>query len=248
MTNFYLSSVITILLSYDVVNSEFKSLPDYLHVCRRSQINISNCIIDSAYFLKNKIAEGIPEFDLAPLDPMVIDLLIPSGGRDIKIETTNLRVTGASNFTVPYLEADIKRQKYEFQVKFPHMHILGNYNLDGKIVRMAIKGQGDFDLDIDGVRSNVSMLGKITNIDGLNYIRFDNVTVKIGIDRGRIELRNLFGGDKNLGEIINTAINSNFIMFFTELRPIIQKVVEKLVMETVDKLTKLFTYEQLFPD
>lgn len=53
---------------------------------------------------------------------------------------------------------------------------------------------------LGGVRSNVSLQGKIENIDGFNYIRFDNITLKIEIDRGRIELRNLFGGDKNLGK------------------------------------------------
>lgn len=43
-------------------------------------------------------------------------------------------------------------------------------------------------------------------------------------------------------------INANFVLFFTELRPIVQKVLEELVLDTVGKLTKHFTYEQLFPD
>lgn len=33
-------------------------LADYLHICHRSNPNISNCIIESAYFLKTKLAEG----------------------------------------------------------------------------------------------------------------------------------------------------------------------------------------------
>jgi hypothetical protein len=37
-------------------------------------------------------------------------------------------------------------------------------------------------------------------------------------------------------------------MFFMELRPIIQKVLEEFVLDTVEKLTQHFTYEQLFPD
>lgn len=44
--------------------------------------------------------------------------------------------------------ADVDTQKYQFQVTFPHMHIHGNYSVDGKILRMIIKGHGDFDLDI----------------------------------------------------------------------------------------------------
>lgn len=51
-----------------------------------------------------------------------------------------------------------------------------------------------------------------------------------------------------LGELLNRAINANFIMFFMELRPIIQKVLEEFVLDTTGKLTQHFTYQQLFPD
>lgn len=33
-------------------------LADYLHICRRSNPDIPKCIIDSAYFLRTKLAEG----------------------------------------------------------------------------------------------------------------------------------------------------------------------------------------------
>ncbi|XP_050434117.1 protein takeout [Adelges cooleyi] len=242
------TTAVTIFLRPDSVISELKPLPDYLHVCRRSNPDIANCIMESAYFLRTKLAAGIPELGVAPMDPMVINTLMPSNGHGIKIETTNLLVTGTSNFTLSYLKANIDRQKYEFQVRFPHMHVLGNYSIDGRIVRMAIKGHGDFDLDIYGVKCNVSLLGNVVDIDGSNYIRFNNISLRIMVDKGKIELRNLFGGDKNLGDVLNSAINSNFIMFFMELRPIIQKVLEEFVLDTVEKLTRHFTYEQLFPD
>lgn len=44
--------------------------------------------------------------------------------------------------------ADVDAQKYQFQVKFPYMHIFGNYSMNGKITSMIFNGQGDFDLDI----------------------------------------------------------------------------------------------------
>lgn len=50
------------------------------------------------------------------------------------------------------------------------------------------------------MKCNVSLLGNIIDIDGLNYIRFTNVSLRIMVNKGNIELRNLFGGDKNLGK------------------------------------------------
>ncbi|CAI6363750.1 unnamed protein product [Macrosiphum euphorbiae] len=248
MANSVYVTIIIIVFCVNNVFSKLKPIPDYLHICHRSNPDIPKCIIESAYFLRPKLAEGIPEFGVAPMDPMLINTLIPTDGHGLKIETTNLLVTGTRNFTVSHLIADIDKQKYKFQVRFPHMHILGNYSIDGKIARMVIKGQGDFDLDIYGVKCNVTLLGNVIDIDGLNYIRFHHISLRIAISRGSIELRNLFGGDKNLGEILNMAINANFIMFFMELRPIIQKVLEEFVLDTVEKLTQHFTYEQLFPD
>lgn len=113
-------------------------LADYLHICRRSDPDIAKCIVESAYFLKDKLAQGesisflflkhlrrtltfyrdllignwwnsikttvfslgIPEFGVAPMDPMVIDKFVPTSGNGLKIEANNLLVTGTSNFTV----------------------------------------------------------------------------------------------------------------------------------------------------
>uniref|UniRef100_A0A2S2PCV0 Uncharacterized protein n=1 Tax=Schizaphis graminum TaxID=13262 RepID=A0A2S2PCV0_SCHGA len=148
MANSLYITIIIIVLCVNNVYSKLKPIPDYLHICRRSNPDIPKCIIESAYFLRTKLAEGIPEFDVAPMDPMLINTLIPTNGNGLKIETTNLLVTGTSNFTITHLIADIDKQEYKFQVRFPHMHVLGNYSIDGKIAKMIIKGQGDFDLDI----------------------------------------------------------------------------------------------------
>ncbi|XP_008182819.1 putative beta-carotene-binding protein [Acyrthosiphon pisum] len=202
MANSVHATIIIIVFCVNNVFSKLKPIPDYLHICHRSNPDIPKCIIESAYFLRPKLAEGIPEFGVAPMDPMLINTLIPTDGNGLKIETTNLLVTGTRNFTINHLIADIDKQKYKFQVRFPHMHILGNYSIDGKIARMVIKGQGDFDLDIYGVKCNVTLLGNVIDINGLNYIRFHHISLRIAISRGSIELRNLFGGDKNLGKLL----------------------------------------------
>lgn len=46
------------------------------------------------------------------------------------------------------------------------------------------------------------MLGNVIDVDGLNYIRMNYISLMITVQNGSVELRNLFGGDKNLGEYI----------------------------------------------
>lgn len=43
-------------------------------------------------------------------------------------------------------------------------------------------------------------MGDVVDIDGKKYIKFDYISLRIMVNRGNIELRNLFGGDKNLGK------------------------------------------------
>jgi hypothetical protein len=71
--------------------------------------------------------------------------------------------------------------------------------------------------------------------------------IKITVQRGKIELENLFGGDKTLGDIINSVINENFETFSQDLIPLIEKNLSRIFKNTANKIFKKFTLAQLFP-
>lgn len=43
------------------------------------------------------------------------------------------------------------------------------------------------------------MIGKIVQRDGQNRLSVDKMNIKIKIGKGKMDLKNLFGGDKTLG-------------------------------------------------
>ncbi|KAL1449799.1 hypothetical protein WDU94_002273 [Cyamophila willieti] len=58
--------------------------------------------------------------------------------------------------------------------------------------------------------------------------------IKLKISKGKVHLTNLFNGDKQLGEMINTAINQNFESFMKEMSPIIEQTLSKFLLPTID--------------
>lgn len=62
------------------------------------------------------------------------------------------------------------------------------------------------------MKCNVTILGNIIDIGGLNFIRFDNISLKIMVTKGSIELRNLFGGDKHLGKFTELTFKTIIIV------------------------------------
>lgn len=68
------------------------------------------------------------------------------------------------------------------------------------------------------------------------------------MEKGKLRLYNLFGGDKTLNQVVNDAINSNFDVVASEFTPIIERELEKKFKNIADKISTKFTSQQLLPE
>lgn len=84
-------------------------------------------------------------------------------------------------------------------------------------------------------------------IKGQTHLIITKLDIKISLKAGKIYLDNLFGGDRTLGELINTTINMNFDLFSKELIPLIEKALGRIFKRTGNKILSRFTEDQLFP-
>lgn len=84
--------------------------------------------------------------------------------------------------------------------------------------------------------------------DGINKIRINDFSIKITVGKGYVHFDNLFGGDQVIGDVINSAINSNFDHFLKEILPNLEKALSDAFMITAQNIVSQFTFEQLFPN
>lgn len=50
------------------------------------------------------------------------------------------------------------------------------------------------------------------------------------------------------GEAVNTALNQNKQEFMRTLKPYVEQVIERIFLDIANKVTKNFTFDELFPE
>lgn len=95
----------------------FPILAEYILPCRKADPEINKCIKKSFNHLRPYLAKGLPELQVPPVEPLVIDELAMennAGAVRIKALFTNITAKGPSNFTVRDVRSDISVSTYVF--------------------------------------------------------------------------------------------------------------------------------------
>uniref|UniRef100_A0A0K8SJR3 Circadian clock-controlled protein n=3 Tax=Lygus hesperus TaxID=30085 RepID=A0A0K8SJR3_LYGHE len=248
MPHWFVSLLTVRVLTLGWVPLEAKTIPDYLHVCHRSDPEMNVCITKSVESLRDKLIAGLPELGVPPIEPLIIEEPISTQGAGISVTTKDLKAYGGGNFTIKDLKVDSANLKYKFILGFDHLAIDGHYVVDGKIIMIPIKGDGDLKCDVYDVEGVVEMDSKVENVNGQNELRFLTMKVDVKVGNGKVHLGNLFGGDKLIGEVINAAINLNFQYFIKELKPIIQETLSHFMIKSANKICDGLNYDELAPE
>ncbi|CAH0600257.1 unnamed protein product [Chrysodeixis includens] len=233
-----------------VVNGAWlKELPDYIHVCKRDPATIEGCVLKSIEALRPKLAEGIPELGVPGLEPFVIPEIkaLTTESLQIRASGHNVKVTGASQFTIKSLSVNLDTLEIRARVRFPKLHFVGEYKLDAQILVVPLKGQGQLTADAVKCDADVVIHTTIFTKDDAEYIKFKKMDADINIKDYRVRLDGLFNGDKALGEAANQAINQNRGDFLKAAKPHLEKTVTKILLDTANKVVDGLTLDQLLP-
>ncbi|XP_034934943.1 protein takeout [Chelonus insularis] len=242
--------VLSIIVISFVATVQSVDLPEFLHVCKRNDPDIDNCIKSSVEHLRPYLVKGVPEYNLPSLEPLLLkEIVIAEGQGGIRIAGKNINAFGASDFTVASMKADMTNLIYKLDIVLPHLYVDGEYDVDGRILLLPVTGSGRMTGNFTDCTGAVKFTGEIYKNDaGVEYLRVkDDFNLKITVHKGSLKLDNLFGGQKAIGEVINSAINSNFDAILRELKPLIEKALADVFLEVGNSIVSIFTYEQLFP-
>lgn len=100
---------------------------------------------------------------------------------------------------------------------------------------------------VDAVSHNEVEFGKVPGDGGVEYIRVKKVQTNIQLKQGKLNLQNLFNGDKVLGDVINETINQNFALVAEDIIPLVEKALNKMFLRIGNKVCGQFAWEQFFP-
>ncbi|XP_066598655.1 protein takeout-like [Prorops nasuta] len=237
-------------VAFTIFGGVFGVLPPYIKPCRRNDPDLNRCITNSIEQLRGKLAEGIPELESPPIEPLhlkEVRLLRGPAGARLDVNLSDIVVTGPSNFKVRDLKADPENVVFTFKVSFTKLNFRAKYEMNTRVLLLQFIGAGDLTGEFLGYDSDVVMKAKKVFRNNDTYLSFDKMRIRIKIGKANIHLSNLFNGDPVLGAAGNEVLNSNSELFVDELRPVLEASLAELFTNVANKITKSFTYNELFP-
>ncbi|XP_015174283.1 PREDICTED: uncharacterized protein LOC107065267 [Polistes dominula] len=244
--NIFIGLCFVLTLFRDVVCA----IPPYIKICNRHDPKINDCILDSINQLHEKLAIGIPELDVPPLEPFKLNeirLLRGPNAAKLDVNLTDLQVWGASKFVLSDLTTNVDDVIFTFRLHFPVLTFNGKYQIDSKLLLLHLSGDGDLDGSFNDYDSNIVLKGQKIRRNDKIYVQFEKMKIKIKIGNANVYLKNLFNGDPVLGKISNDVIKSNSGLLIDEIKPELEKSLSTVLTNIANKVVEAFTYDELFP-
>jgi len=225
------------------------TLPSTIQTCPRNRPNVDQCIIKETHKLKPLLAAGDlgDGFKTIPLEPLALDNISFKRGPEFAASFRNIIVNGPSGFVVEKLKADVPNLNFNFTVLLPRMNFTGKYALKMRLLLLNIEGRGRVNGTLVNSRGIVRLIGKQVPRNGVNYVKFEQLIMKIKVGKAYLNLDNLFNGDPVLGNIGNQFINENSELFVEEMIPGFEKNLSKTFLDIINVILQDVTFDEMFP-
>ncbi|XP_061397269.1 uncharacterized protein LOC133332915 [Musca vetustissima] len=220
----------------------------YIKSCKIYEPEFTKCSTESIQrFLKEVFTAKVPEVvaEVGKLDPLHLDEIHfkqdNNDAASLRAHLTNLEVSGLSNIQVT--ESRVSKKDFSWLTKlfFPKFKIEGHYKMDGRVLLLPLKGEGQMVIEIDAM--NVTMRTKTRLIEKGDFTFYNVTDIKLDLDAQKMTsyFDNLFGGNnEEINRSTNESFNKNWRDFFEALRPLITDTVDKIMFNLIPKLFHMY--------
>ncbi|KAL1450221.1 hypothetical protein WDU94_002664 [Cyamophila willieti] len=247
------SYFILLILKLLIVELYAANLPSYIKPCKRNDPNVNNCVKELIASLKPRFQQGLPELRIPSLEPLLLPgVVLDSSSSQVvnfKAEFKNMKIYGAKNMDVKDIKLDVKNQKLTMTLQFPKVYMTSDYDMNGKVLVLPIKGNGKCSGNFTNVEAVVFFQGKPYKKNNKQFIKLDDaprVTIKLG--NSNMHFDNLFNGNEELGRSTNNFLNDNWVLVSAEVIPLVQDTVSTIIQSLFKSTLDLFSLDQLLPE
>ncbi|XP_067014165.2 protein takeout [Anabrus simplex] len=230
-----------------VAEAKKNKIPNYIQICKKNDVHLEDCILNSIERIRPNLKAGIPELNVPSIEPLIIPELVVSPGGRFRAIGHNVTIFGAGDFKVTKLRVNLDKHEFHVGITIPEMYFVADYDVDAQILLLTLKGRGPLTANATQCSGDVLLKAQLVKKKGETYLHFYNIEIGLTLGKTRIHLDNLFNGDKTLSDATNTALNENSEEFIAAVKPIAEGVIAKFLLETSNKITEQFTYDELFP-
>lgn len=241
MQSLGLSSILSLL--FVLIECKTK-LPDYITKCSEKDPNLNKCVLGMLEQARPHLKDGIPELGVPKMEPLVIPEVVFSKQGLFKAVGKKVNVYGGTNFKIRDLKLDMKKNVFLLSIFLPKITFDADYDVNAQII-VPIKGRGPMTGNATQINADALLKGKRYKKEGQTYLRFHHLELEIDIGDYNMRLRNLFNGNKAMNDNVNFVINDNKEELKKSLKPLVQEVISKLILDLANSIFSNFSLEEV---
>ncbi|XP_075235687.1 protein takeout-like [Lycorma delicatula] len=249
--NAYFFNVLLYIFYCLIENNAAPADSNKISNCLAKDASINECVKKAGEALLKKANKEHKNLGIPLMDPWTIPKMTLHNGNgavSLNLEIIDGKHTGFSKSQITQVNAHPEKYEFEVTLLVPNYEITGQYNVSGKIIMLPIAGTGPCHIRFNDISGTWKFKGEPFAKNNKKYAKLTDFKVTLSTKKMQVKLDNLFNGNKQLGDTMNSFLNENWEEVFQILKPSMEANYARLLMESGNKALSRVEYKTLFPD
>ncbi|XP_063224809.1 circadian clock-controlled protein daywake-like [Bacillus rossius redtenbacheri] len=226
-------------------------LLSYIKPCWRYDPQLNDCARRHGNEAIPHLAKGDPKYHIPVLDPLLVkEVKVEQGSGPIRInlKAIDMLIEGLKDTTIKDMRVDFANKSIVVKIAVPRMKLTSRYTIDGQVLVLPIRGDGDMTINLDEFSSTTNHEIQWVDKQGARFMRLLTPNIDYHIKSGNIHFTNLFNGDKALGDNMNAFLNENWSDVVGELGPTIGEVIRAILDSILQSAVESTPFDEMYPE
>nr|XP_014089504.2 uncharacterized protein LOC106617054 [Bactrocera oleae] len=212
------------------------------------------CIMSTIEYLMREKSQGFASLNLAKTEPLRIAKIVMKQGAEspvnIDLTFTNNDLYGFSAVKMIDLKGfgrDLTT-KHELLFSAPILSLAGDYSIKGRVLILPITGTGTSNITMLNSKIRIQFAG--TPVSKPDGVHMNVKSARLSVDPSRMifNFGNLFNGDKQLGDTMNSFLNENWKEIYEEVRATFTNAFSQIFTSVIDSVFSKYPYDKYFSE
>ncbi|KAJ3650902.1 hypothetical protein Zmor_016977 [Zophobas morio] len=237
---------ILLVLLITLTNS---SIPPNFKKCFRKDPNFKNCILEAVQSGIPQLTKPFKSLDLPNLEPFEVPLLTvrdKGGAVALNQNFKNCVFYGLTTMKIQDFDLDFGKKTLFVDSVVPKMVFKCHYQLEGKVLVLPIKGDGNSTIKFTNFRLKFRSFYDEIVRNSKTYYTTASTEMQSDVEHSHFQFDNLFNGNKELGDNVNLVLNDNWRQVVDELHPEYNEIVRQILTGMIEKVWTKVSLEEMF--
>ncbi|XP_044260588.1 protein takeout-like [Tribolium madens] len=224
-------------------------LPSSFLKCDKNQTNFQKCLIKAVTNALAQLNKPFKEVGLPNMEPLEVpSLTIGAGSGAVSFQQNykNLKMSGFTQTTCPKFDVIFPESKISMSCASPAITMDFDYDINGRILLLPIFGDGPGSIILDHIGVDIIFHFEEYEKKNKKYYKIKSTELSMTPNLIKFDLKNLFHGDKALGDNILKVMNENWEEVFRDVKSGYEKAFAQIFTSIFNRLLERISVNELF--